>query len=422
MSALVSTFTPLSGLLLAVGGIVFVLGVLFIVAIRQRNLHLWLDDYARSFSTRRALGKRSNADETAQSAEVIDVMVCVADHYEPRWETEDELLEQKRVSAWLSELPKTLSGRKDSDGVLPQHTFFYPYEEYREPLLNDLTELCAAGYGEIEIHLHHGDDTEESLKAQLDDFVQILHWRHGALGTHPDTGEPGYAFVHGNWALNNAGDTSETCGVNDEIKVLLGSNCYVDMTLPSAPSHTQVNVANRIYYATSSKRECAGHKRGENVRAGGSITSPDHLMLITGPLGLNWRRRKLGLLPRIENGELADNAPCDADRVALWEKLSSAVVGRPSWRFIKLHCHGVQEKDHSIMLGEECREMYEELERQFRDRPGYRLHYVSAREMYNIARAAEAGETGNPNEYRNYVFRAPQFRISDSAIGFSAGR
>ena len=44
MSALVSTFTPLSGLLLAVGGIVFVLGVLFIVAIRQRNLHLWLDD------------------------------------------------------------------------------------------------------------------------------------------------------------------------------------------------------------------------------------------------------------------------------------------------------------------------------------------------------------------------------------------
>ena len=102
---------------------------------------------------------------------MIDVLVCVADHYEPRWNTQDERLENQRVSAWLNELPKTLAGRKDSDGVVPQHTFFYPYEEYREPLLNDLTELCAAGYGEIEIHLHHGNDTEDSLKAQLDDFV-----------------------------------------------------------------------------------------------------------------------------------------------------------------------------------------------------------------------------------------------------------
>lgn len=422
MSTLVSTFTSLTALLLVFGGVVIVLGVLFFIAIRQRNLHLWLDDYARSFSARRTLAKRGQGTETGNPDDVIDVLVCVADHYEPRWNTQDERLENQRVSAWLNELPKTLAGRKDSDGVVPQHTFFYPYEEYREPLLNDLTELCAAGYGEIEIHLHHGNDTEDSLKAQLDDFVQILHWRHGALGTHRDTGEPGYAFVHGNWALNNAGDTPDICGVNDEIKVLVGSNCYVDMTLPSAPSETQVNVVNRIYYATSSKTECAGHRSGESVRAGGSITSPDHLMLITGPLGLNWHRRKLGVLPRIENGELADNAPCDPDRVALWEKLSSCVEGRPTWRFIKLHCHGVQEKDHALMLGDECREMYEELERQFRDRPGYRLHYVSAREMYNIARAAEAGEVGNPNEYRDYVFRTPQFRVSESARGLSAGR
>jgi len=408
-----TTSTSFSVLLLAFGLALVVAGIAFILVLRDRNLHLWLDDYARGFNSRRRVGKH---------AAVTDVMVCVADHYEPRWDTDSETLEHQRVATWSQDLPKALEGRKDSDGYLPQHTFFYPYEEYRESLLDELVLLCGAGYGEIEIHLHHSHDTEATLKAQLDDFVQILHWRHGALGTHVDTGAPGYAFVHGNWALNNSGDGAEVCGVNDEIKVLVNSSCYVDMTLPSAPSNTQVNIANRIYYATSSKDQPAGHKSGELVSVGGMATSAEHLMLITGPLGLNWRRRKFSILPKIENGELGDNAPCDADRVALWEKLSSAVVGKPSWRFIKLHCHGVQEKDHSIMLGDECTEMYAELERQFRDRPGYRLHYVSAREMYNIACAAEAGESGNPNQYRDYVYRAPQFRFNESAKDLSAGR
>jgi len=401
-----------SMILLFFGLVVIVLGAAVVLGFRQRNIHLWLDDYARSFSDRARIGKE---------AAVTDIMVCIADHYEPRWATTDESLEDERVATWTRDLPVALQGRKDSDGILPQHTFFYPYEEYRESLLNELTELCDAGYGEIEIHLHHAHDTEETLKPQLDDFVQILHWRHGALGTHVVTGEPGYAFVHGNWALNNSGHGDEFCGVNDEIKVLLNTSCYVDMTLPSAPSNTQVNIANRIYYATSSKEEPAGHKEGELVTVGGAATSAEHLMLVTGPLGLNWKRRKFAVLPRIENGELADNAPCDAHRVGLWEKLSSAVVGKPSWRFIKLHCHGVQEKDHSIMLGEDCTNMYAELERQFRDRPGYRLHYVSAREMYNIACAAEAGEIGNPNQYREYVYRAPQFRVNEPAKDLSAG-
>jgi len=412
MMSLAATPT-LSVMLLALGLALTVAAIGFIFALRDRKIHLWLDDYTRGFASRRRIGRE---------AAVTDIMVCVADHYEPRWDTDSEILEHERVAAWSRDLPKALEGRKDSDGYFPQHTFFYPYEEYRESLLDELTRLCVAGYGEIEIHLHHSHDTEETLKPQLDDFVQILHWRHGALGTHVETGEPGYAFVHGNWALNNSGDGDDVCGVNNEIKVLLDTNCYVDMTLPSAPSNAQVNIANRVYYATSSKDAPAGHKEGDLVSVGGSITSPDHLMLITGPLGLNWRRRKLAVLPRIENGELGDNAPCDAHRVSLWEKLSSAVVGKPSWRFIKLHCHGVQEKDHSIMLGEECSEMYRELERQFRDRPGYRLHYVTAREMYNIACAAEAGEQGNPNQFRDYVYQAPQFRVSESAKDLSAGR
>ena len=38
------------------------------------------------------------------------------------------------------------------------------------------------------------------------------------------------------------------------------------------------------------------------------------------------------------------------------------------------------------------------------------LHYVTAREMYNIARAAEAGESGDPGGFRDYRIQRPGYR------------
>jgi len=245
---------PGTGLLLGLGACLIIVSIIVVVALLQRNVHLWFNDYLRGSNNRRTAA--------GQDRPITDVLVCVADHYEPRWATTDENLEATRVRQWTEKLPVTLTNRCDSDGVAPQHTFFYPYEEYREPLLKELSALCAAGYGEIEIHLHHGNDTEDNLRTQLADFVQLLHWRHGALGTHNESGAPGYLFVHGNWALNNSGGDDNVCGVNDEIKILLETGCYADMTLPSAPSEAQVNMANRIYYATSNS-EPAGHATGE---------------------------------------------------------------------------------------------------------------------------------------------------------------
>jgi len=37
----------------------------------------------------------------------------------------------------------------------------------------------------------------------------------------------------------------------------------------------------------------------------------------------------------------------------------------------------------------------------------WRVHYVTAREMYNIVRAAEDGEFGNPGNFRDYELRSP---------------
>src|SRR5262249_32297077 len=39
------------------------------------------------------------------------------------------------------------------------------------------------------------------------------------------------------------------------------------------------------------------------------------------------------------------------------------------------------------------------------------LHFVTAREAYNIVKAAEAGHSGNPNDYRDYLIPPPANRL-----------
>jgi hypothetical protein len=56
---------------------------------------------------------------------------------------------------------------------------------------------------------------------------------------------------------------------------------------------------------------------------------------------------------------------------------------------VKLHTHGVNEPNQDVLLGEQMVRFHEMLsERASRD-PLFRFHYVTAREMANIALAAE---------------------------------
>jgi hypothetical protein len=43
----------------------------------------------------------------------------------------------------------------------------------------------------------------------------------------------------------------------------------------------------------------------------------------------------------------------------------------------------------------------------FNDGRRWVLHYVTAREMFNIAAAAMDGSEGNPNDYRDYLLAPP---------------
>ena len=364
-------------------------------ALVKRRVFLWLPGYLRSvFRTRpHHRGPRH-------------IMFCFIDHFEPRWGGADLARERARVQLWCDRYPRLCAGHRDADGRPPRHTFFFPDDEYRPEHLRDLADLCRAGYGEIEVHVHHDRDTADGLRARLRAFVQTLAADHGALPVLA-TGRPAWGFVHGNWALDNSHPEGRWCGVNDELTVLAEEGCDADFTLPSAPDVTQTRTVNAIYYAADDPARPKSHDRGEPVRVGGAPRG--HLVIVQGPLGLNWRWRKHRVLPRIENAEIRASSPPRPDRTDLWIRTHVHVAGRPEWVFVKVHTHGAPERESAAVLGPATEAMFRDLEARYNDGRRHVLHYVTAREMYNIIKAAEAGLGGDPGQYRDFLVPAPTF-------------
>jgi hypothetical protein len=63
------------------------------------------------------------------------------------------------------------------------------------------------------------------------------------------------------------------------------------------------------------------------------------------------------------------------------------------------------------LLGEAAERMHAHLEQAYNDGTNHVLHYVTAREMYNIIKAAEAGKGGDPNDWRDYELPPPPHRL-----------
>jgi len=63
-------------------------------------------------------------------------------------------------------------------------------------------------------------------------------------------------------------------------------------------------------------------------------------------------------------------------------------------------------------------EFWSGFERVYNDGRKYCLHYVTAREAYNIAKAAEAGMDGNPDRFRDFLI--PPYPAASGAIAAAA--
>jgi len=329
----------------------------------------------------------------------LHVLFLVVDHFEPKFGGADSHLAKERVETWAEEYPRIADGFADSDGYPPRYTWFFPYHEFEPDLLARLSTLCFDGWGEIEMHLHHGDcartpeQLERLLRACVDAYSEF-----GIFTTLEDEPQQTYGFIHGMWALDDA--DHRYCGVRNEFQLLAATGCYADFSLP-APGKLQPKKVNAIYYVQDDPNGAKSHDRGVDVEVGRPPSGD--LMLVSGPIAVDWRTTFRRFYPRIDMGEISETWLPDVARLALWVRANVHVVGQNRWVFAKAFAHGAPDPSASVLLGDPMRRLHEHLHSEYNDGERFCLHYVTAREAYNIVKAAEAGMTGNPNAYRDFA-------------------
>ncbi len=332
----------------------------------------------------------------------IHIVFSLVDHYEPGTGGVSQSVEQQRVDNLISNFPQFAQRHLDSSGNCFKMTWFFPPHYHRYGNLYKLVKLCKTGIGEIELHLHHGKTSpdsshnlEQTLLRCIEEYSQF-----GIFGK--ENGNIKFAFIHGDWALNNSRYGS-FCGVDNEIDILLKTGCYADFTFPCLNEATP-DIYNGIYYAKPQLGKYRVHARGKLVRVGQKNTG---LMIIQGPLTPYFIENNLAKF-RIINDAIEPYYPITKTRAFLWKKTAIHIPGKPNWIFIKTHTHGGASPN--IFTDDRFDKLLFHLERNYNDGQKYALHYTSAREMYNIIKAAEAGKTGNPSDFRDYIIKPPQYR------------
>ena len=347
--------------------------------IYTRKYYIWLPGY---------LSWAWNTE--APPAGPVHIFFVFVDHFEPG----DNYALTER---WLNEYPKIAQRHRDANGRPWQHTWFYPGEQPIDRNLLALRQLAQAGFGEVELHLHHGNDTQETARLK---YVRAIDWfqKFGFLQT-PD-GATHFAFIHGNWSLDNSRGKA-FCGVPRELALLHELGCFADFTFPSLWQVSQPPFVNNIYEATDDDRP-KSYDHGVPLRSG--TTPVGDLLLFQGPLVIAPVLNPVKLFFQVEDGEIHPAVPVSSARVDHWMRANVHVIGRADWRFVKIHTHGAQSnEDADESLGPHFDSALTYLEHAYNDGARYMLHYVTAREAFNLARAAVDGKRGDPRQYYDYL-------------------
>jgi hypothetical protein len=314
------------------------------------------------------------------------VFVLLTDHFEP-------LYSSSRVVEWSRRYAALAARHHDSVGRPPQHTFFYPGEQFDRPIYEAMRGMTEAGYGEVELHYHHGYDTVDSLRDGLKDAIEDFQ-QFGFLKTVD--GKTAFAFVHGNWGLDNS-NTEWLCGVEREIDLLHELGCFADFTFPSIYEDSQPSHPNLIY----ATRDSDGPKSYEQRLPLTSLADgTGQLMMFQGPLIFSPTLNAKQLFLHLENGDIHGVEHATRARVDDWIRANVHVPQRPDWVFVKLFAHGASTpEDMDAVLGPDFETALSYLEREYNDGTKYVLHYITAREAYNLARSAGEGKLGEPQQY-----------------------
>jgi len=332
-----------------------------------RNAHLWLPQYLWWRLRRR------------RSEPPAHLWLVLADHFEPLWQRPSLAVAQARVARWREGWPRLAATHRDARGRPPVYTFFYPEEEYRPELVEPLAEMAHQGIADVEVHLHHDRDDEQSFVDRLGAHLQTLERSHGLLRRHK--GALAFGFIHGNWALDNARPDGRWCGLNNEITLLRRLGCYADFTMPAAPDPSQAGPVNVIYRVTDDPERARSHARGVVVGPGSPFIGD--LTMMPGPLFFGWSGRGL----RLDTGEIAVYNRPSAERIERWLETAPRVA---THAFLKLFAHGAQERNFGALLGGDLELLLGELSRACQAR-NIQLHFASAWQAYRAVEALREG-------------------------------
>jgi len=271
------------------------------------------------------------------------VWVAICDHFEPLGYGASNSLASERVDVWRKHWPEIASRYSDSEGHPPQYTFFYPEEEYRPEFIEPLAEMTRSGIADVEIHIHHDGEGRQNFIDRMSRFREILFDRHGLLRRAAD-GKITFAFIHGNWCLDNSGRGGRGCGLNDEISLLRDLGCYADFTMPSGAHPSQARMLNQIYWAVDDPQKPKSYDTGVVFDPRSEFRGD--LLMIPGPFGFQIRPSGK---PMLEIGDVAGYMDLYEGRVSGWLDFAPRLGGDV---FLKLFTHGAQERTSKLYFGE----------------------------------------------------------------------
>jgi hypothetical protein len=310
--------------------------------------------------------------------------------------------EQHGKPALLEDWRRGLSRLEDefhgAQGIAPRYTFFLPAEETKAAWISELGELCKATGNEIELTAPRPIESADRLRET------ILRGRESLTGLGWLSSDKAGAVRYGHIQGVKASDSSLPISHQ---AILRETGCYASFLPPELVDSVPSEFDNSLCYAydRDSKNRPDGLRRVRAERE--PRIEAEGLLLAPPPVARDWNRKKFGLLPHLEVGELSAANPPSRERLRLWLDCRITVEARPNWVFIALHTNGLEPENSKMLLGEPMRKFYRTLTKVAAEDESLRFHCVTTREFVNILHAAEAGHSGNPSQFKEYRYQTP---------------
>ena len=301
--------------------------------------------------------------------EEVHLLLCIADHFEPHNGRVSAATARTRVESVGRGVPPALRGLPRQRRPPAAAHVLLPGRQYNPEHLDALAGLCRAGFGEVEVHLHHDGDTADGLRrATLAEAKDAARRRHGLLPRHRGTGRTGLRLRPRQLGPGQL-----------PARTAAGAGSTMSSTSSGRPAVTPTSLfprprarRRRGRSTASITRPTTPSARSRTTGASTSATGPARRRLDVHPgaVGPELARRKRGSLPRLENGCIQGSQPPGIDRLDLWLQARVQVRARPDWYFVKLHTHGAEEYNQRVLLGQPMAGFHEALARRSRGGPG----------------------------------------------------